>query len=504
MNTHTSSSPKKARFAVPLYSNHVRTIDVKPKLCAWPGVVPQEAALPSSGKNVRSVYWNAPPPIGGSVSVETIVLLNVALSTYHMPNQSVAVSQAAPVGAPACRPARSCSRWRMAGVAGAGHRKASRDVNGNARGAERRLDDPGEALSVAGEVREVGVVVHGVAFVPAFEVVEDDGKHEHVGLRRDVVAHEAELLLAHRRTAVAVDGVAVVALLTALLVDRQQQAVTAGRRAGAASRGADRLEAAERRAAVTRGHVPVVALLGAFGLPVAARRRRAGRRAFAGPGAAVAAARGGRRADPALGDADRLALERAGGAAAVAVHGVAVVALLLARDLAVAAHGVAAVLAAGALPAALERAVGRATVAAVGVAVVAGLGAFDHAVATLYVVDAGLADRRARPVRLAHARARAAVAADVVPVVAVLDRLDHAVAADDLLVIDERAVEERELAGRAAVVAAGAAARTGEAERRAAARAACSRRLLTNLRASDGDDEREGPTKNELPAESHN
>src|SRR5204863_9578131 len=128
----------------------------------------------------------------------------------------------------------------------------------------------------------------------------------------------ARLDLARRRAAVAVDGIAVVALLTVGLVDGQQQAVAAGGRAGPACGGADRLETTEGRAAVTSDHVAVIALLGAFLDLVSANGGRARRRALAAHGTS------GRRADPALGDGDRLALERADGAAAVAVRVVAV------------------------------------------------------------------------------------------------------------------------------------------------------------------------------------
>src|SRR5262249_54752391 len=153
----------------------------------------------------------------------------------------------------------------------------------------------------------------------------------------------------------AVLGVAVVALLR-----RELQTVAAHRGAGAA--GAVGLDGARRRAAVVRDQVVIVALLAAFLDPVAAGRlpadvvlaqpaglHRAGRGApevhpvvvaelaLLVPGDdAVAALLGDARA--VRGRARPAVLDLAGRRAAVEVDGVAVVALLVAADPAVAAH----------------------------------------------------------------------------------------------------------------------------------------------------------------------
>ena len=60
--------------------------------------LPQPSAVEREEASRSLPYWNAPPAIGGSVSVWTIVLLYVALSTYHMPNQSTS-GPTRPVGA---------------------------------------------------------------------------------------------------------------------------------------------------------------------------------------------------------------------------------------------------------------------------------------------------------------------------------------------------------------------------------------------------------------------
>ena len=93
---------------------------------------------------------------------------------------------------------RAAVRREQRRIARARRRPAARDVHRDAGGAERRLRDPSEASAVAHEVLEVGVIVDSVTFGPPFEVVVDDGQHESVGLRRDVRADVADLLLALR------------------------------------------------------------------------------------------------------------------------------------------------------------------------------------------------------------------------------------------------------------------------------------------------------------------
>ncbi len=368
-------------------------------------------------------------------------------------------------------------------------RLASRHVDRNAVRSQRRQNDAGKAI--AGVVLEVGGAAR---FLVALEVVIDDGQVHRRRDDHDVVAFEARLDLARPRAAVAVDGVAVVALLAVRLVDGQQQSVAAGRRARAARGGADRLEATERRAAVAGRRVAVVALLGAFLDLVPTDRRRARRGSLAAKCGSVAR---GRRADPTFGHRRGLALERAVGATTIAVRRVAVVALFVAGDLAVAALGGAADGAGWALPAALEGAVGGAAVAARRVAVVALLFALDHVIAADHVVDAGHPHLRTRVVRLDDAGARAAVAARRVAVLAVLSELDDAVAArrGGGAVAEDREVG-KSVAG-AAVVTRGAAASALCVD----AGACHPGRIVCGLGAThteDEDAERERPTSNAM------
>ena len=224
--------------------------------------------------------------------------------------------------------------------------------------------------------------------------------------------------------------------------------------------GAVRLGLAGRRAAVERRGVAVVAALGAFLLVVAAGGGVAfgDRVARAGPARIPAAlGRAGHALDgdpritrlvagedpvAAVGHAGRLdqradvaALDRAGRRATVAAVGVAVVALLVAFDRAVAAADLRAdALHAGDARAAraLALAVARAAVALGDVAVVAHLaqGHVDDAIPAARRAHARRSRRRADPALLELAVRAATVARRRVAVVAVLTRLDALVAAD--------------------------------------------------------------------------
>ena len=218
-----------------------------------------------------------------------------------------------------------------------------------ARGVQRGRHHPGGGGVLAGRARLE------VRWHVELEVAVDHG-HLDGGAERRLLARKPSLEGAGRRTAVPRQVVAVVALLAG-----QQDAVAALAGARARSR-ASRLYLAGRRATVERYRVAVVAALGPFLLAVPARRLVAlrDRVARAGPAGVPAAIRragalldgdagiarlvAGQDAVAAVGDAGRLdqragvaLLDRAGRRAAVTAVDVAVVALLVSLEDAIAA-----------------------------------------------------------------------------------------------------------------------------------------------------------------------